>query len=201
VKPKIAILDYGIGNLRSVERGLAYGGAAAMITSDAEVIESSDALVLPGVGAFCDAIKQLQKFEKILKKNKKPVLGICLGMQLLFTESEEDGLHRGLNLMQGRVVKLPKSVKIPQMGWNSIDIKRKGALLEGIKDGEYFYFVHSYYAAPEEDVTIATAEYGVKFAAVVEKGNIYAAQFHPEKSGAAGLRVLKNFIDIVKGFI
>jgi len=201
MKPKIAILDYGIGNLRSVERGLAYGGARAVITSDAELIKSIDALVLPGVGAFCDAMKHLKKFEKILKKNKKPVLGICLGMQLLFTESEEDGLHRGLNLMQGRVIKLPKSVKIPQMGWNSIGIKRKSALLEGIKDGEYFYFVHSYYAAPEEDVTVATAEYGVKFAAVVEKGNIYATQFHPEKSGAAGLQVLKNFIDVVRGFI
>ncbi len=198
MKPKIAILDYGVGNLRSVERGLAHGGAAAVITGDAEVIESSDALVLPGVGAFCNAMKQLKKFEKILKRNEKPVLGICLGMQLLFTESEEDGLHRGLNLMRGRVVKLPKSVKIPQMGWNSISVKRKSALLEGIKDGEYLYFVHSYYAAPEEDVTIATAEYGVKFAAVVEKGSIYATQFHPEKSGGAGLRMLKNFIEIVK---
>lgn len=198
MKPKIAILDYGVGNLRSVERGLARCGAAAVITGDAGVIESSDALVLPGVGAFCDATKQLKKFEKILKKNEKPLLGICLGMQLLFTESEEDGLHRGLNLMQGRVVKLPKSVKIPQMGWNSISVKRKSALLKGIKDGEYFYFVHSYYAAPEEDVITATAEYGVKFAAVVEKSNLYATQFHPEKSGKAGLRMLKNFIEIVK---
>lgn len=198
MKPKIAILDYGVGNLRSVERGLAYSGATAVITSDAEVIESSDALILPGVGAFCDAMKQLKKFEKILEKNERPLLGICLGMQLLFTESEEDGLHRGLNLLQGRVIRLPRSVKIPQMGWNSISTKRKSALLEGIKDGEYFYFVHSYYAATEEDVTTATANYGVEFAAIVEKRNIYATQFHPEKSGAAGLRMLKNFIEIVK---
>lgn len=198
MKPKIAILDYGVGNLRSVERGLAYGGAAAIITSDAEVIESSEAVVLPGVGAFCDAMKQLKKFEKILKKNERPLLGICLGMQLLFTESEEYGLHRGLDLIRGRVIKLPEGVKIPQMGWNSISTKRKSALLEGIKDGEYFYFVHSYYAATEEDVTTATANYGVEFAAIVEKRNIYATQFHPEKSGAAGLRILKNFIEIVK---
>lgn len=201
MKPKIAIIDYGVGNLRSVERGLASGGATAVVTDSANAIENSDGIVLPGVGAFCDAMKQLKKFGKILKKNEKPLLGICLGMQMLFTESEEDGLHRGLNLMQGRVVKLPTSVKIPQMGWNSISIKRKSTLLKGIKNGEYFYFVHSYYAAPKEDVTTATAEYGVEFPAIVEKGNIYATQFHPEKSGAAGLRVLKNFIGIVKEFI
>lgn len=198
MKPKIAILDYGIGNLRSVERGLAHSGALPVVTRDKKVIVESDAVVLPGVGAFCDAMKNLEKLEDAVREIDVPMLGICLGMQMYFTESEENGLHRGLDMMKGAVVLLPKNVKTPQMGWNSIKIKKKSRLLEGIKDGEYFYFVHSYYAKPKENVTIATTRYGIEFPAVVEKNNIYATQFHPEKSGKAGLKILENFVKIAR---
>lgn len=195
---KIAIIDYGVGNLRSVQKGLALMGADAAITGDKKIIKESDAVVLPGVGAFCDAMRLLRPFKKLLLQSmdEKPVLGICLGMQLFFEESEEDGLHRGLGLMRGRVVKLPERVKIPQMGWNKVEVKKDSRLLSGIKSGEYFYFVHSYYAQPIEEVTVATTSYGVELPAVVEKGRAYATQFHPEKSGGAGLRLLKNFVDL-----
>ncbi len=198
MKPTIAILDYGVGNLRSVSRGLEGGGAKAVVSTDKDVLFGSDALVLPGVGAFCDAMDNLNPFKDGIKSyvTKRPLLGICLGHQLLFTESEEDGLHQGLDLIKGRVVKLPNTVKIPQMGWNSMDIKREGKLLQGIKSGDFFYFVHSYYAVPNEDVTTATTTYGVELPAVVEKENVYATQFHPEKSGGSGLKILKNFVKI-----
>jgi glutamine amidotransferase len=197
---KVAIIDYGMGNLRSVYRGLEYGGAEPVITTNRNIIKDSDAVVLPGVGAFSDAISGLKGFQKLLREciEEKPLLGICLGLQLYFTESEEEGLHKGLDLMKGRVVRLPSSVKIPHMGWNSIKIKKESRFLEGIKDGDFFYFVHSFYAKPEEDVTLAATEYGVEIPAILEKGNIYATQFHPEKSGKAGLRLLKNFIEIAK---
>lgn len=198
LKPHIAIIDYGIGNLRSVERGLAHSGALPVVTRDKKVIMESDAVVLPGVGAFCDAMKNLKSLEDTVKRIEAPILGICLGMQMYFTESEEDGLHKGLGIMRGRVVMFPKSVKIPQMGWNSIKIKKKSKLLEGIKDGDYFYFVHSYYAKPEEDIITATSNYGLEFPAVVEKNNAYATQFHPEKSGRAGLKILENFVEIAR---
>ncbi len=201
MKPKIAILDYGVGNLRSVQRGLESNGAEAVITSERSVINDSDALVLPGVGAFCDAMESLRTFEdEVLSYiEDKPMLGICLGLQLLFTESEEGGLYKGLDLLKGRVIRLPDTVKIPQMGWNSTEIKRKSRLLKGLRSGEFFYYVHSYYAVPEEKVTTATTTYGVEVPAVVEEGNIYATQFHPEKSGRAGLRILKNFVGIAAG--
>jgi glutamine amidotransferase len=197
---KVAIIDYGMGNLRSVYRGLEYGGAKPVITIDREEIEDSDAIVLPGVGAFCDAINGLKGIEDIIKESskEKPILGICLGLQLYFSESEEDGLHKGLDLMVGKVVKLPPTVKVPQMGWNSIKIKKESRLLDGIRDGEFFYFVHSFYAKPKEDVTVATTEYGVEIPAILEKGKLYATQFHPEKSGKIGLNLLKNFIAIAK---
>ncbi len=200
MKPRIAILDYGVGNLRSVQRGLEYNGAEPIISEKGEDIEASDALVLPGVGAFCDAMKNLQGVGGALGTalKEKPVLGVCLGLQLFFSESEEDGLHNGLGLMDGRVVRLPDDVKIPQMGWNSLELKGESRLLEGIDDGDYFYFVHSYYAVPQEDVTTATTDYGLEMPAVVEKDNVYATQFHPEKSGEKGLRILKNFVEIVK---
>ncbi len=196
----IAVIDYGVGNLRSVERGLEHSGAQALITADKDVIEECDAVILPGVGAFCDAINNLKPLEEVIKRSarEKPVLGICLGMQLYFTESEENGLHKGLDFMRGRIVRLPDGVRIPHMGWNSIKIRRESRLLEGIKDGDFFYFVHSYYAKPEEEVTTASTQYGLEIPAVVEKGNVYATQFHPEKSGNAGLRMLKNFVEIAK---
>jgi glutamine amidotransferase len=198
MKPQIAIIDYGVGNLRSVSRGLEHGGAKPVITKDKKVIQKSDGIVLPGVGAFEDAMKRLEDFKDVLLESvgKKPILGICLGMQLYFTKSEEDGVHDGLDLMKGRVVSLPKSVKIPQMGWNSVEIKKETPFLEGIKTGDYFYFVHSFYAKPEEDVTTATSDYGLEFPAIVEKGLLIATQFHPEKSGKAGLKMLENFVKL-----
>ena len=198
MKPQIAIIDYGVGNLRSVSRGLEQGGSKPVITKDKKILQESDGIVLPGVGAFEDAMKRLEDFKEVLieSMDKKPILGICLGMQLYFTKSEEDGIHDGLDLMKGRVVSLPKSVKIPQMGWNSIEIKKETPLLEGIKTGDYFYFVHSFYAKPEEDVTTATSDYGLEFPAIVEKGLLLATQFHPEKSGKAGLKMLENFVKL-----
>jgi glutamine amidotransferase len=201
MRPKIAIIDYGVGNLRSVYRGLESSGAESIITGDKAIIEDSDGIILPGVGAFSDAMKRLRPFENILKKSveKKPILGICLGLQLYFTESEEDGMHKGLDLMHGKIIRLPEGMKIPHMGWNSIEIKKESELLKGVKTGDFFYFVHSFYALPKEDVTTATTRYGIEMPAVVEKGNAYATQFHPEKSGKAGLKILKNFVGIVRG--
>jgi glutamine amidotransferase len=198
--PRIGIIDYGVGNLRSVQKGLSLKGAQPVITAEEEVLRECDAFVLPGVGAFGDAMERLRPLKSLLldSLDEKPVLGICLGMQLFFDESEEDGLHQGLGVMKGRVIRLPGSVKVPQMGWNRVEIKKKSRLMEGIKSGEYFYFVHSYYAVPREDVTVATTHYGKEIAAVVEKGNAMATQFHPEKSGAPGLRILENFVSMAK---
>ena len=200
MEPEIAIIDYGVGNLRSVSRGLEHGGAKPIITDDKKAVESSDGIVLPGVGAFGDAMKRLESFRDVLIESvgEKPILGICLGMQLYFTESEEDGVHEGLDLMKGKVVRLPQTVKIPQMGWNSIEIKKESPFLEGIKSGDYFYFVHSFYALPSEDVTAATSYYGLEFPAIVQKGPLFATQFHPEKSGKAGLKILENFVNLSK---
>jgi glutamine amidotransferase len=201
MKPRIAILDYGVGNLRSIKRGLERCGADAYISSNDRELFSGDALVLPGVGAFCDAMDDLRVFEDEIKSyvEEKPILGICLGLQLLFTESEENGLHKGLGLLKGKVVMLPNTVKIPHMGWNSTEIKRETSFLRGLRSGEFFYYVHSYYAAPVDDITSATTTYGVEVPAVVEWNNIYATQFHPEKSGKAGLLLLRNFVDIAAG--
>ncbi|RLG54271.1 MAG: imidazole glycerol phosphate synthase subunit HisH [Candidatus Hydrothermarchaeota archaeon] len=195
----IVIVDYGMGNLRSITKAMEHCGARVEVTRNAEKIKESQALVLPGVGAFKDAIKELSPLANIIKKYDKPLLGICLGMQLFFTESEEGGLFKGLDLIKGRVVRLPDEVKIPHMGWNDIEIKGKSRLLKGIKSGEYFYFVHSYFVVPENNETIkATTNYGVEIPAVIEKENIFATQFHPEKSGEAGLRILRNFVEMVK---
>ena len=201
MKPRIAILDYGVGNLRSVRKGLENSGAEVVITNKRDSLLDSNAMVLPGVGAFCDAMNDLTPFmDDITSYVKvKPLLGICLGLQLLFTESEEDGLHQGLDLLKGKVVKLPDTVKIPQMGWNSTEIKKESRLLKGLKSGEFFYYVHSYYAIPDGDVTTATTTYGVEVPAVVEYGNVYATQFHPEKSGGAGLKILENFVELAMG--
>ncbi|MFQ5976468.1 MAG: imidazole glycerol phosphate synthase subunit HisH [Candidatus Hydrothermarchaeales archaeon] len=199
MKPKIAVVDYGVGNLRSVYRALEHKGAKPVITVERGEIEKSDAMVMPGVGAFGDTIKEFGAFGDFLRDyvEKKPVLGICLGLQLFFSISEEDGLHKGFDLIKGRVVKLSDTLKIPHMGWNSLKIEKESRILDGIKDEDYFYFVHSYYAKPEEDVTVATTKYGVKIPALVEKGNVYATQFHPEKSGGKGLRIIENFVKIV----
>lgn len=198
----IAIIDYGMGNLRSIQKGLELVGGKTVITSDPKVIENSDALVLPGVGAFEDATKNIKKLRKsILEsvKNQKPILGICLGLQLLFTESEEGGPFKGLDLIKGRVVKLPSKVKIPQIGWNQIKIIKNNRLTKRIKNGSFVYFVHSYVPIPDdEEVIVAKTDYGLEFPSIVSKNNIFGTQFHPEKSGDVGLNILKNFVELIE---
>jgi len=196
-KPKIAIVDYGVGNLMSIKMGIERAGGNSVITSSLNEALEADAIVLPGVGAFKPAMSFLQPYkDKLLNalKEGKPLLGICLGMQLLFEESLEKGLTPGLKFFKGKVVELPKGVKKPHMGWNSIKIVREAPLLEGVKTGEYFYFVHSYVAETPEEYSLATTDYGIEFPAVVGAGKVYGTQFHPEKSGLQGLKILKNFV-------
>lgn len=197
-----AIIDYGAGNLMSVKKALDYIGAQSKITSDPAVIESADSVILPGVGAFGDAMdsmrgKGLDGAVTAAALSGKPFLGICLGLQLLFETSDETPGAKGLALLNGNISAIPKTggLKVPHIGWNSIEIRENSRLFSGIPNGAYFYFVHSYYlnGANESDVA-ATTEYGVKIECAVERGNLFATQFHPEKSGAVGLQVLKNFI-------
>jgi glutamine amidotransferase len=201
----IAIVDYGVGNLRSVQKGLERVGATAVVTSEPGELDSAQGVILPGVGAFGDAMANLRQREllaPVLRQVEagKPLLGICLGMQLLFEESEEMGRHPGLGLLRGRVVRFPDGeLKVPHIGWNQLHSPR-GAVLAGIKDGAYAYFVHSYYVQPEQPSDVlATTDYGVEFAAVVGQGRIWGAQFHPEKSQEVGLQLLQNFARLVTG--
>lgn len=196
----IAIIDYGIGNLHSVLNAFKSIGKEAVITSNPEVILSADKVVLPGVGAFGDAIETFRArgFESVIHKvveNGTPLLGICVGMQMLFDVSYEYGVHKGLGLLTGQIKKFEDShLKVPQIGWNTLDVVKDCPLLKGVKNGAHVYFVHSYRlsAADQEDI-VAFTEYGVRYGALVQKGNIYGAQFHPEKSGEVGLQILKNF--------
>lgn len=200
----IAIIDYGMGNLRSVEKGFFKLGVDAKVTNRPEVIEKADGVVLPGVGAFRECMRELTNLKLIdavvnsIKKNK-PYLGICLGLQVLFSEAEEFGRCRGLDIFKGTVLKFPESdLKVPHMGWNEIKKQKDNPLLEGIKDKAYFYFVHSFYVAPEDNtIVLATTDYGIEFTSMVWKDNIFAVQFHPEKSQTTGLRLLENFGKIV----
>jgi glutamine amidotransferase len=198
----VAVVNYGVGNLRSIKRGLEKSGAQVQITHNPTELRKSDAIVLPGVGAFAPAVKNLVPITDVVKEtveNGKPILGVCLGLQLLFTRSSEGGSTRGLDFIFGDVVKLPESVKIPQMGWNTLDLAKAHMLLEGVKDHSYVYFVHSYYPRPSDSkVIVATTEYGVRFPSMVAKKNLFATQFHPEKSSKTGLTILKNFVGIVK---
>jgi glutamine amidotransferase len=199
---KVCLLDLGLGNLLSIRRGLERAGADVTIADrDPTGVDGADVVVLPGVGAFRDGIAALERFSTLLgqvREGRKPLLGICLGMQLLFSKSFEGGRYNGLDLIKGEVRLLPKSVKVPQMGWNSISPKKDTPLLKGIRNYEFFYFVHSYYCRPAEDVVVAECLYGTMIPAIVKKGNIYGTQFHPEKSGTAGLIFLKNFLEDVK---
>lgn len=198
----IVIIDYGLGNLRSIEKALEYIGADATISKEASVIDSADALILPGVGAFRDAMMHFETLERVVKEavsEGKPLLGICLGMQMLASQSEEGGLHTGLDLVPGRVVKFPQSeLKVPHMGWNSLIVKQDIPLLKGIENGSFVYFVHSYYVNTEEKYRAAVCDYGGEFSAVItnEAGNVIGTQFHPEKSGEVGLRMLRNFVEM-----
>jgi len=199
----LAIIDYGMGNLRSVQKGLEKVGLSAEITGEPGKVLAAPGVILPGVGAFEDAMANLTGtgFVPAIKEvvsRGTPFLGICLGMQLLFTASEENGLHRGLDLLPGRVKRLPPGMKVPHMGWNQLEIRNRETLLKGLDDGDYFYFVHSYYAEPEDEgVIIATSDYGINFPAVVGRDNLYGIQFHPEKSSQLGLKILKNFGEMV----
>lgn len=198
-----AIIDYDAGNLKSVEKALAYLKEEAVITRDYGEILSADRVILPGVGAFGDAMEKLRQYHlhKVLYQvveRSVPLLGICLGLQLLFESSEENTGVSGLGILKGKVLRIPErpGIKVPHMGWNSLDIRQGTRLFDGIRQGEYVYFVHSYYLkADREEIVAASAEYGVRIHAAVEQGNVYACQFHPEKSGNTGLKILKNFVE------
>ncbi len=196
----IAIIDYGAGNLLSVEKALRYIGCDCIVTADAAQLAAADAAILPGVGAFGDAMKNLRErgLEQPIRDfidSGKPFLGICLGLQILFESSEESPGVQGLGILQGKICRLPDrpGLKVPHMGWNSLQIKKPGGLFRGIRPEPYVYFVHSYYLQAEEDIVTAGAQYGVEIHAAVQKGNLFACQFHPEKSGELGLSLLRNF--------
>ncbi|MDB9234732.1 imidazole glycerol phosphate synthase subunit HisH [Halorubrum ezzemoulense] len=201
----VALVDYGLGNLRSATRGLERAGATVEITDDPEAFAAADGVVLPGVGAFREGMENAGPLREALTDHAeagRPLFGICLGMQMLLTTSDEadhegEGEVTGLDLISGTNVRFEVDRKVPHMGWNELEVEREHPLVEGV-DGEYAYFVHSYYAEPDDaDAVVATADYGVDFPAVVanEAGNVFGTQFHPEKSGETGLTILRNFVD------
>jgi glutamine amidotransferase len=209
----IAIIDYGMGNLRSVQKAFETVGQQAVVTRSAQVIRDASHVVLPGVGAFPDCIRNLEQYDLVQPvhqaiRSGKPFLGICLGLQLLFTESEEFGLHKGLGILAGRVVRFPRDtsaavtgagqaagpLKVPHMGWNDLTIARAAPPLRDLETGARVYFVHSYYVVPDDaGVTATTTDYGVTFVSSIWHDNVFACQFHPEKSQAIGLHIVKNF--------
>jgi glutamine amidotransferase len=206
----IAIIDYGVGNLRSVQRAFEYVGAEVIVTAHRGTIESASAVVLPGVGAFGQAMSNLERagltdvIRQVIAQGR-PFLGICLGLQLLFEESNEMGQHRGLSVFGGQVKRFEvggrrDGYKVPQIGWNQIHIQRANPLLEGVADGSYAYFVHSYYVAPADpEIVLATTDYEIDYASIIGQGSVFGIQFHPEKSQAVGLRILRNFTALVEG--
>ena len=198
MKHLTAIVDYGVGNLRSIANAMDYLGLDTAVTADAGALERADAIILPGVGAFPDAAEKLRAagLDRVLlaQAEKKPVLGICLGMQLLLDEGEEVRPCRGLGLVPGRVERIPTGLKLPHIGWNSLSFQNDAPLFRGLPQGAWVYFVHSYCAVPErEEDVIARTDYGASVVAAVRRGNVYGYQFHPEKSGEVGLQILKNF--------
>ena len=203
---EVAVVDYGLGNLRSVTRGLERADAAVTVTDEPAALASADGVVLPGVGAFSEGMDNAGPFRDVLVEEAAagtPLFGICLGMQMLLTTSEEadhagEGDAEGLDLIPGTNLRFPDTVKVPQMGWNDLAVERDHPLVAGV-DGEYAYFVHSYYAEPDDErATVATTDYGGPFASVVanEAGNVFGTQFHPEKSGETGLTILRNFVEL-----
>ena len=201
----IAIIDYGVGNLFSLESSFAANGAEVTVTADPDILRTADKLLLPGVGAFEDAAKKLRQsgLDKLIKElahDGKPLLGICLGMQLLFDKSYEYGCHEGLGLIPGAVKPIadviPKELKIPHIGWNALHFQKACPIFKETKEEDCVYFVHSFYATGCEEFTVANAEYGAALTAAVAKDNVYGCQFHPEKSGAVGLKILKAFAEL-----
>jgi glutamine amidotransferase len=205
----IAIIDYGMGNLRSVQKGFEKIGSEAIVTNDPQVVLQAERIVLPGVGAFRDCMHNLEQggfVEPILKiiAEGRPFLGICVGMQLLLSDSVEFGLYSGLNIIPGHVLRFPdqmilagEKLKVPQMGWNQLSFQKRPPVFDGIDDGSNVYFVHSFYAKPDDSSVVATTtDYGIEFCSSIWKDNIVATQFHPEKSQAIGLRILKNFAEL-----
>ena len=201
----VAIIDYGVGNLFSLRSSLREIGAEAVVTSDEKVIAEADRIILPGVGAFEDAARKLREsgMADVVKKEAaagKPMMGICLGMQLMFDVGYEYGVHEGLGLIRGSVRPIadviPENYKIPHIGWNLLKFKRESPLFKYIKEDDYVYFVHSYYAAECDESVIAVTEYGAELTAAVANGNVYGCQFHPEKSGEVGMKILKAFMEL-----
>ena len=207
----VAIIDYGVGNLFSLKSSLKAIGADVIVTADKEELKNADQIILPGVGAFEDAARKLRKsgldkFIKELANNGKPLMGICLGMQLLFDKSYEYGEHKGLSLIKGEVVPIKddvdESLKIPHIGWNALKFRGEPSpIFSNIEDGDCVYFVHSYYAKNCENSVIATTEYGAELTAAVANKNVFGCQFHPEKSGKVGLSILKAFVNLKEGFL
>jgi glutamine amidotransferase len=198
----IAIVDYGIGNLGSVTKAFRHVGAESVLTSDLEVMRRADALILPGDGAFGATMDEVRSrgLVPVLKEAAdagKPLLGICIGMQLLFEESEEHGVHRGLGLLPGRVRRFPEGLVVPHMGWNRLKPHQPHTLLEGIPPGSHVYFVHSYFCDAPADVVLAYSDYGKDFPAIVGRGGILGVQFHPEKSQTVGIKMIENFVRFV----
>ena len=200
----IGIIDYDAGNLRSVEKALQYLGKETIVTRDSEQIRKADKVILPGVGAFGDAMKKLQEYHldtliREIADSGKPLLGICLGLQLLFEESEESPGVEGLGILEGKIRRIPEGegLKVPHIGWNSLHLEHNGRLFRNIPENSYVYFVHSYYLeAKDPEIVKASTEYGVHIHASVEKNNLFACQFHPEKSSETGLQILKNFAEM-----
>ncbi len=196
---RVAIIDYGVGNLRSVEKAFAAMGCDAVVSDDERVLRTAERLVLPGVGAFASCMKGLRErgFDSVVQERAAkgtPLLGICVGMQMLFEVSDEFGTTEGLGLLRGRVRRFENDLVVPQVGWNRIHQKQRHGLFEGVADGSFCYFVHSFYCEPRDaDLSVGETEYGVKYASVVARDNICGVQFHPEKSQHVGLRMLKNF--------
>ncbi|HEU4759313.1 MAG TPA: imidazole glycerol phosphate synthase subunit HisH [Dehalococcoidia bacterium] len=202
---KLVIVDYGAGNLRSVARAVMHAGGQPLITASPRDVAAAEALIVPGVGAAADTMSNLRRHRLVEPirdyiASGRPFLGVCMGQQALFDASEEGGEHPCLGVLPGRVVRLPQGLKVPHMGWNRVRIVRPHPIFQGIDDGSYFYFVHSYYPRPDDpSIVLAETDYGVTFASVVGRENLVATQFHPEKSGAAGLRMYENFLRIAAG--